>query len=116
LITGFDIGTKQRAKISSVYDLWFSPVIIGQFKITQNWKSAIRAEYYQDEKGIIISTGSSSGFKTTGLSLNFDYSPTQNIICRFEGRWLNSKDNIFETKSTPTSNNIILGSTIAIKL
>lgn len=115
LITGFDIGTQQRTKNSSVYDLWFSPVIIGQIKINQNWKTAIRAEYYQDETGIIIPTGTISGFKTTGLSLNIDYSPTQNITCRLEGRWLNSQDKIFETKTTPTNNNFIIGTSIAIK-
>ena len=115
LITGFDIGTQQRVKKSSVYDLWFSPVIIGQFTINNNWKTAIRAEFYQDETGIIIPTGTINGFKTTGLSLNFDYSPTQNIICRLEGRWLNSQDNIFETKTAPTNNNFIIGTSIAIK-
>lgn len=115
LIAGFDIGTQQRTKNSSVYDFWFSPVIIGQFAINNNWKTAIRAEYYQDETGIIIPTGTINGFRTTGLSLNLDYSPTQNIICRLEGRWLNSQDNIFETKTTPTNNNFIIGTSIAIK-
>lgn len=115
LIAGFDIGTQQRTKNSSVYDFWFSPVIIGQFSINQNWKTAIRAEYYQDETGIIIPTGTINGFRTTGLSLNLDYSPTSNIICRLEGRWLNSQDNIFETKTTLTNNNFIIGTSIAIK-
>ena len=115
LIAGFDIGTQQRIKGSSDYDFWFSPVIIGQFAINKTWKTVIRAEYYQDETGIIIPTSTPNGFKTTGLSLNLDYSPTQNIICRLEGRWLNSKDNIFETKTTPTNNNFIIGTSIAIR-
>lgn len=115
LIAGFDIGTQQRLKGSSVYDLWFSPVIIGQFAINKTWKTAIRAEYYQDETGIIIQTSTLNGFKTTGLSLNFDYSPTKNIICRLEGRWLNSRDKIFETKSTLTDNNFIIATSIAIR-
>lgn len=115
LIAGFDFGTQQRIKGSSDYDFWFSPVIIGQFAINKTWKTAIRAEYYQDETGIIIPTSTPNGFKTTGLSLNLDYSPTQNIICRLEGRWLNSKDNIFETKTTPTNNNFIIGTSIAIR-
>lgn len=115
LIAGFDIGTQQRTKNSSVYDAWLSPVIIGQFTINQNWKTAIRAEYYKDDTGIIIPTGTINGFKTTGLSFNFDYSPTQNIACRLEGRWLNSQDNIFETKTEPTNNNFTIGTSIAIK-
>ena len=115
LITGFDIGIQQSIKGSSDYDLWFSPVVIGQFTINKNWKTAIRAEYYQDKTGIIISTQTINGFRTTGLSLNLDYSPTQNIVCRVEGRWLNNKDNIFETKTTPTNNNFIIGTSIATK-
>jgi hypothetical protein len=115
LIAGFDIGTQQRIKSGSTYDIWFGPVIIGQYTISKTWKTAIRAEYYQDETGIIIPTGTINGFLTTGLSLNLDYSLTQNIICRFEGRWLNSKDNIFETITTQTNNNFIIGTLIAIK-
>jgi hypothetical protein len=116
LIVGFDIGTQQRVKGSSTYNFWFSPVIIGQLAITQKWKTAIRAEYYQDETGIMIPTGTLNGFRTTGLSLNIDYSPTQNIICRLEGRWLNSEDHIFETKTISTNNNFILGTSIAVKI
>jgi hypothetical protein len=115
LIAGFDIGTQQKTKNNSAYDFWLGTIIIGQFKINQNWKTAIRAEYYQDKTGIIVPTGTTNGFKTTGLSLNFDYSPTQNIICRLEGRWLNSQDNIFETKTAPTNNNFIIGTSMAIK-
>lgn len=115
LIAGFDIGTQQSIKGSSNYDFWFSPVLIGQFAINKTWKTALRAEYYQDETGIIIPTGTLNGFQTSGLSLNFDYSPIPNIICRFEGRWLNSKDNILESKSSLTKNNFIFGTSIAIR-
>lgn len=115
LITGFDIGSQQRTKNSTSYDLWFSPVMIGQYAINKTWKTAIRVEYYQDEKGIIIMTGAPNGFQTTGISLNFDYSPTKNIICRLEGRWLNSKDQIFETKTDLTQNNFFIGTSISIR-
>lgn len=115
LIAGFDLGAQQRTIGNSTYDFWLSPVIIGKYTINENWNTAIRAEYYQDETGIIIPTSSSNGFQTTGLSLNLDYSPTQNIICRVEGRWLNGKDDIFETKTSPSNNNFIIGTSIAIK-
>ncbi len=115
LIAGFDIGTQQRTKNSTVYDFWLSPVIIGQYTIGNNWRTAIRTEYYQDEAGIIIPTGTFNGFQTTGVSLNIDYSPNHNIVCRIEGRWLNSQDDIFETKSNMTNNNFIIGTSIAIK-
>ena len=115
LIAGFDIGAQQRAKNSLAYDLWFSPVLIGQATINKSWKTAVRAEYYQDETGIIVPTSTPNGFKTIGLSLNFDYSPTENIICRLEGRWLKSRDQIFEIKNALTDNNYIIATSIAIR-
>ncbi|MBK9256917.1 MAG: porin [Saprospiraceae bacterium] len=115
IIAGFDIGAQQRFKGGSGYDLWFSPVIIGQYTINKSWKSAIRAEYYRDETGIIIPTGTVNGFRSKGLSLNVDYTPTQNIICRLEGRWMSSKDPIFETKTTLTNNNFIIGTSMAVR-
>lgn len=115
LIAGFDIGTQQRTKNSSVYDFWLSPVIIGQYTINDTWKTSIRAEYYQDDTGIIIPTGTTNGFQTSGLSLNIDYSTNQNIICRIEGRWLNSTDGLFEKHNNFTTDNFIIGASIAIK-
>lgn len=115
LIAGFDIGTQQRSKGSSTYDIWFSPVVIAQYHVNDHWKSAFRAEYYHDETGIIIPTNTINGFQTTGLSLNIDYLPIQNIICRVEGRWLGSKDDVFETATDMTNNNFIIATSIAIK-
>ncbi len=115
LIAGFDIGIQQRIKGSSNYDLWFSPVLIGQYAINQTWKTAIRAEYYQDETGIIIPMGTTKGFTARGLSVNLDYLPAPPILCRIEGRWLNSKDKVFETNTGSKNSNFIVGTSIAIR-
>lgn len=115
LITGFDIGMQQKSIGNTVYDYWFSPVIIAQFAFTESWKASIRGEYYEDQTGIMIPTGTTNGFLTTGVSLNLDYSPIEQIVCRLEGRWLNSKDNIFQTKTAPTNNNVFIGTSIAVK-
>ena len=115
LIAGFDFGAQQKSKNDSNYNVWFSPVLIGQYAINKRWKTAIRAEYYQDEKGVIIPTASINGFKTTGVSWNFDYSPIPSLSWRIECRWLNSKDKIFEKNATATSNNFFIGTSLAIK-
>lgn len=115
VIAGFDIGAQQHTKGSSVYDFWFSPVIIGRYTISNTWQTALRAEYYQDEAGIIVPTETTNGFQTLGLSLNLDYSPSQNIIWRIEGRWLNSRDPVFEAKDNRTNHNFIVGTSLAIK-
>ena len=115
LIAGFDVGTQQIEKNSSSYDFWLTPTLIGQYSINDVWKTAVRVEYYQDETGIIIPTGTLNGFQTTGVSLNFDYSPTQNIVCRLEGRWLNSVDEVFKTESNTSNTNLIIGASMAVK-
>lgn len=115
LIAGFDIGIQQRSKHSSSYGYWLSPVIIGQFLINKSWKTAIRAEYYQDQSGIIIRSATPNGFATTGLSINIDYSPTKNSMCRLEGRWLKSKDQHFEHSDSFTTSNFIIAASVAIR-
>lgn len=117
LIAGFDIGMQQESKGSNSYDIWLSPVVIGQYQINEKWKTALRAEYYQDRTGIIISTSTPNGFQTTGFSWNFDYLPNANVICRVEGRLLNSIDQIFQIENTiQTKNNFIIATSIAIRL
>ena len=115
LITGFDIGFQQREKNSSRYDLWMSPVIIAQYAISAQWHTALRAEYYQDETGIMIPTGTKNGFKTTGFSLNVDYLPIPLLACRLEARLLHSKDKIFKKGDSFTNQNFILAASIALK-
>ena len=113
-ITGLDFGIQQRFKGSSDYNPWISPVFIGKYSISEEWKIGLRAEYYQDDSGIIIPTNTINGFQTTGLSINFDYSPIQNILCRIEARWLNSKDRIFETQNASGNSNFIIGASMAV--
>lgn len=115
LIAGFDIGFQQQTKSSSEYDIWLTPVAIAQYAISENWRAAVRAEYYQDETGIIIPTGTSNGFKTTSASLNFDYLPIPDLVCRIEGRWLSSKDEIFENNGAFTDTNFFIATSIAVR-
>jgi hypothetical protein len=114
-IAGIDLGTQQKTKNSAGYEIWYCPIIIGQYSISDTWKTAVRAELYHDETGVIIPTGTPNGFQTTGLSLNLDYSPTKNIMCRIEGRWLQSQDEIFKENNTSTKDNVIIGLSMAIK-
>ncbi|MEX1188433.1 MAG: porin [Bacteroidia bacterium] len=115
LIAAFDIGAQQKAKNSDAYTMWMSPIFIMQYAFTDVWKISIRAEYYQDEKGVIISPATPNGFQTVGASVNVDYSPNKNIVCRLEGRYLNSKDHIFEHYPKPSNSNFIIAASIAIK-
>ncbi len=115
MIVGFDIGFQQKVKNSSTYDSWLTPVIIAQYALNENWRTAVRVEYYQDETGIIIPTGTPNGFKTTSASLNIDYFPIPVLACRIEGRWLDSEDEIFEKNDIYTNNNFFITASIAVR-
>ena len=114
-IAGFDIGIQQKIKNSAQYDAWFSPVIIARYAFNKKWTTAIRGEYYQDATGIIIPTNTPNGFKTTGFSINLDHAPTENLLCRFEARWLNSRDQLFQQSSNLLNNNFFMVSSVALR-
>ncbi len=113
-IAGFDIGEQQTKKYSTNYNNWFSPIIIFRNSFTSKWFASIRAEYYQDKEGVIITSSTPNGFQTSGLSLNIDFLPVKNISCRMEGRWLKSADKIFQKQNKNVSDNFAVVSSIAI--
>lgn len=114
LTGGFDIGAQQTAKESSNYDVWYSPVLIAQYKPTTKVQLGFRGEYYQDDKGVIIVSGTPNGFKTFGFSANFDYFIANNIMFRLEARNLNSKEEVFLKNGNPTNQNTFLTTALAI--
>ena len=114
LTAGFDIGSQQAANKSQKYDIWYSPVVILQYKPTAKIQLAARGEYYQDEKGVIIASGTPNGFQTYGFSANFDYLVTDNVMFRIEARNLNSKDDVFLKNGNPTDTNTFLTTSLAI--
>jgi len=114
LTAGFDIGSQQSAHKSDKYDTWFSPVVILQYKPTSKIQLAARGEYYDDEKGVIIASGTPNGFKTYGFSANFDYLIAENVMFRLEARNLSSKDEVFMKSGNPTNTNTFLTTSLAI--
>jgi hypothetical protein len=114
-IAGFDIGAQQIKKGSEDYHAWFSPVVIVRYLLNDRWSSALRAEYYQDKDGVIVSTETPNGFQTSGISLNFDYSPFKNLVWRIEGRWLTSSDKIFTRQYKNVNENFSIVSSIAVQ-
>lgn len=114
LIVGFDFGMQQVQKDSSAYNSWYSPVIIIQYKPSDKIRIAARGEYYSDEKGVIIATGTTNGFQTLGYSINFDYAIRDNIVWRIEGRGFTSKDEIFTLDKEAGKQNYCLTTALAI--
>lgn len=108
---GFDIGAEQKQKESSNYNTWFTPVVIAKYSISEKFSMAVRGEYYQDKKGVIIATETENGFRTFGYSLNADYHILPNLVWRTEVRNLNSKDPIFINRNSDLRQNSFTATT-----
>jgi hypothetical protein len=114
VILGFDIGAQQKAKRSSDYNTWYSPVLILKYTPVHKISIVARGEYYSDANGVIINTGTANGFQTYGYSLNFDYQIISNAVWRIEGRSFTSKDKIFTLKDKPDNQNYFITTALAI--
>jgi hypothetical protein len=114
LTIGFDIGTEEKAPSGNETNIWYTPVGILKYSISNKWIIAARAEHYNDKNGVIISTATPNGFQTTGYSLNIDYSPSKNILVRLEARNLKSRDRIFNKDGIAVKNNSFITSSIAV--
>lgn len=114
LTLGFDYGTQQKTKGSNAKNEVLSPVAIARYVFNPKLALAGRVEYYEDKNGLIIATGTPNGFKTTGYSVNIDYSPVPNAVVRLEGKVYNSKDKIFVRDMDTVNYNAALTASIAV--
>jgi hypothetical protein len=95
LTAGLDFGLEDKTTNTDGNNHWYAPVAILRITPNSTWAFACRGEYYSDVHGVIIFTGTSNGFKTTGVSANIDYMPVNNAALRLEYRNFRSKDRIF---------------------
>lgn len=114
LIVGFDYGVEEKSAETSSTNSWLSPVVIARFAITDKAAIAVRAEYYDDSKGVIVATGTPNGFKTTGLSANFDYQIIPNALWRVEVRNFTSKDEVFVKEDNASKSDTFVSTSLAI--
>jgi Putative beta-barrel porin-2, OmpL-like. bbp2 len=114
LILGVDLGQEQLSKGSSDYNTWCGAAGILQYAFNHNWALAFRGEYYSDEDGVMISTGTPNGFKTSGFSFNIDGSIGEHLLWRTEFRLFNSKDAIFIKDNNSIKNNHAITTSLAL--
>jgi len=114
ITAGFDYGMEQKSKGSGDFNNWYSPVLIVKVIFNDKWSATARGEYYVDKNGVIIATGTTNGFQTTGWSLNFDHRIRENAVWRIEIRSLNSKDKIFIKNMDVVNTNTFVTTSLAI--
>lgn len=115
LTLGFDTGWEENARKGDDANFWYSPVLIARYTINDRLTLAGRVEYYSDENGVIIATGTENGFQTLGVSANLDVQIHKNAVWRLEGKILNSQDKIFVDADGAASNsNAVVTTAVAI--
>jgi hypothetical protein len=114
LILDFDLGQEQKAKGSSDYNIWWGSALILRYGMSSNWTIALRGEYYNDEHGVIISTGTPNGFQTLGASINLDRAIGEHFLWRTEFKLFNSKDRIFVNDSELKTDNSAITTSFAL--
>lgn len=114
LTVGLDYGLQQKDPQGNGYNRWLSPVVTGRFTLSERLSVDARAEYYQDEYGVIIGTGTTNGFKTTGLSTNVDYKISVNAVWRIELRNLTSRDPVFIKEEKSVRSNTFITTSLAV--
>jgi Putative beta-barrel porin-2, OmpL-like. bbp2 len=109
----FDIGMERKLNKPG-FNTWYSPALLAHYRLTNQLALAARMEYYSDKNGVIISTATPQGFKTSGYSLNLDYALNSNVLMRVEGRLLDSRDAIFTRSNKATDGSIAITSSLAV--
>ncbi len=92
---GFDIGAEQKQKASTQYAIWFSPVVIGSFKLSEASTLSGRIELYDDPHQVIVDQPNALDFRVFGWSVNYDHQLNDHILWRIEARNLRSPEALF---------------------
>lgn len=114
VIVGVDYGMEQKVKGESKMNNWYTPALILKFSPDATNSIAVRGEYFHDENGVIIASGTPNGFKTVGWSVNYDRQLFNNAVWRVEVRSFSGKDDYFvKRNSEATKNNTFISTALA---
>lgn len=115
LTLGFDTGWEENPREGEDSNFWYSPVVIARYAFSDRVALAVRGEYYSDENGVIIATGTENGFKTMGFSANLDVQVHRNALWRIEGKLYSSEDDIFlDADGNATNTNAVLTTALCV--
>ena len=97
---GFDLGAEQKLKGAGAYHLWYAPVVITQYNITEKWRAAFRLERYADPQRIVAKSANGYAASVNSQSINIDFAPRSNMLCRIEWRRLKGTETVFHRNSS----------------
>lgn len=113
-IAGIDIGTDKD--YANNYATWYIPIFISRYTVNDKSKIALRAEYFNDEKQVMIQTNNGKPFQVFNFSLNYDYQINNSTLFRIEGKIFSASNDIFTSKTTPSTSENVFTAMMCIRL
>ena len=95
---------------------WYGSSFQNRFRLTPDTHLAARVEIYNDPNGVIVPTGSPSGFKVWGASVNVDQQLTPELLWRNEVRLLKATDALFPSASGSSSQTVFAITSLSLSL
>jgi hypothetical protein len=92
---GFDIGSEEMWNKTGYYSIWYSPIFIARYAITNKHALAFRAEYFKDDAAIVFKTNTMNEFACSGFSLNYDWRINDDAMFRIEGKIFTNEEPVF---------------------
>jgi len=93
---------------------WYGTSFIARVQATPTVALVGRVEHYDDERQVIIATGTSDPFKATGGSVGIDVAPAPRMLWRTELRALAGRDAIIPGRNALEKSNAFLVSSLAL--
>jgi hypothetical protein len=94
----FDVGLQGN-------EMWWGSALMLQYKLSAKWKTAVRAEYYNDPHSVIITAFPATGVQGGGYSFNLDFTPLHWLSVRTEMKWLQGANAVFDLNGQASKKN-----------
>jgi hypothetical protein len=107
---------RQEMLLSTTKASWYAGMVLAQYRVTPALSVAGRVEHYNDRRQLVVSTGTPNGFQTTSATVGVDYVPAPNFLLRLEARGYDSADRVFEGGGKSHDKNLLLVTSLSIKL
>jgi hypothetical protein len=93
---------------------WWTINAIARYAITPTLSTTLRAEYFEDLKGVQIASLSGGGFSSSSASLGVNYKAAENMLLRLEGRAFFSDTQVYQRNTRFVSNSALLTTNVTI--
>jgi hypothetical protein len=87
---------------------WWTINATARYAITQKLSATVRAEYFEDLKGVQVISLSPVGFNSSSTSLGLNYKAAENVLLRVEGRSFISDNAVYQREDRFVKNSMLL--------